>query len=382
MAEKRAFPKRKIAFIAMGPPPYPNVIVGEMLGKVFSEFEVEVIRVREIVEARKDVVLINLLFVLMEHGLNILMGRQTVRQSFITTTYIFKQIGKLVAGRISKGGYVFSFAMQSLFDASVPGLPHFLYTDHTHLANLGYPHFDRRTLRSDKWISLERAMYHKAALNFVRSTNIAASLIEDYDCPRERVVLVGVGSNAKVIDGEPNNDGYGNKNILFVGVDWEGKGGPELVEAFKAVLEVQPDAQLTIVGCSPKIEVPNCHIVGRVPLEEVSQYYTNASVFCLPTKREPFGVVIVEAMHHKLPIVSTRIGAIPDLVVPDKNGYLVEPGDVENLTKALLDLIGDPVKCKRFGGEGYRKVVEDYNWDEVALRMKAHISRVIGLPDA
>jgi glycosyltransferase involved in cell wall biosynthesis len=212
-------------------------------------------------------------------------------------------------------------------------------------------------------------------MNFTYSTNIQRSIITDYGCPPEKVKCIYAGSNVPH-DKEPelNNDNYQNKNIIFVGVYWERKGGPDLVKAFEKVLKVHPDAKLTIVGCSPSVDIPNCNVVGKVKVEELDNYYLNSSIFCLPTKREPFGIVFIEAMMHKLPIVSNRIGALPDFVTDDKNGFLVEPGNSDQLAEVLIRMLNDPEMCKRFGEAGYELVEDHYTWDRVGQRLKENIT--------
>jgi glycosyltransferase involved in cell wall biosynthesis len=144
------------------------------------------------------------------------------------------------------------------------------------------------------------------------------------------------------------------------------------------VLQVHPDARLTIVGCTPQVDLPNCQVVGRVPVAEVSQYYRQASIFCLPTRLEPFGIVFIEALNHKLPVVATDVGAIPDFVTSGHNGYLVKPDQVEPLAQALIDLVGDPDKCRLFGERGYRIAMDRYTWDSVGARMKEAIIATTG----
>jgi glycosyltransferase involved in cell wall biosynthesis len=75
--------------------------------------------------------------------------------------------------------------------------------------------------------------------------------------------------------------GMKSKNILFVGVEWQRKGGPILLKVFEQVLARYPDASLTIVGCNPKnINLPNCNIIGKVSVDQVIEYYNSANVFC------------------------------------------------------------------------------------------------------
>jgi glycosyltransferase involved in cell wall biosynthesis len=224
---------------------------------------------------------------------------------------------------------------------------------------------------------LEREIYQNAALTFVRSSNVLRSLIEEYGQTPESAVLVYAGSNAAVSQATRTMSDYTKNNILFVGLDWQRKGGPDLVEAFKLVLEKYPTAQLTIVGASPSLQIPNCEVVGKVPAEELERYYQQASIFCLPTYLEPFGIVFIEAMTARLPIVATRVGAIPDFVEQGKNGWLVEPGDIPGIADALLNLLDDPERCHAFGEYGFQLTEEHYSWKAVGEKFRENILQVL-----
>lgn len=154
-----------------------------------------------------------------------------------------------------------------------------------------------------------------------------------------------------------------------------------MVEAFKRVLKVHPDAQLTIVGCSPELNIANCRVVGKVPLEQVNKYYERAAVFCLPTTDEPFGLVFIEAFSHRLPVVAPPIAAVPDFLKDGENGYLVKADDVETLANRLIELIGNPAKCQAMGENGYAIFREKYNWERVGSRIRQEIVRAIGYTD-
>ena len=367
----------KIAFFKIGSFSHTNERLLHEFEKHFSEYQVETIDVaRDMVFNRRSIVLLNQFFVVKEYGLEILQRRKRIRSCFWRTPYIFQQVKAIVSNHLSRDKYAFSFQTQSLFDASVPGLPHFLYTDHTHLANLYYPHFDSKKLFSTAWVELEKQIYQNATINFTMSANIRDSMINQYSCDPDKVVCLYAGTNSQT-NLTMDNGNYGNKNILFVGIDWERKGGPDLVEAFKLVSKTFPDARLTIVGCSPQVDVPNVNVVGRIPVEEVNRYYQQATVFCLPTKQEPFGYVLLEASKSKLPVVATDIGAIPEIVVDGESGHLVKPGDVEQLAGALVDLIGNPEKCRAFGEMGNNRVLKRYSWESVGIALKQNIKSAL-----
>lgn len=349
------------------------------LKDIFPGHNIVTFQIVDILKKRPLFLMVNFLFTLKEYGSQILSRQKTLSNCFFRTTYIFQRVRKIIPELVKSQNCVFSFQIGSVFDTSTPGLPHFIYTDHSHLENLRYPGYSRKDLYSDRWIALEKTIYQNATLCFTRSSNIQHSIIHDYDCPAEKVVCVYAGSNAMPQNAKQlNNWDYSNKNILFVGNYWERKGGPELVAAFEKIHEVEPEATLTIIGASPELNVENCTVVGKVGLEELENYFSRASVFCLPSKWEPFGIAILEAMQHKLPVVSTKIGAIPDFIKPGINGYLVESGEIDKLAASLLVLIEDPVRCSKFGKAGYEIVNKNYTWEKTGVKIRRAIDAALG----
>jgi glycosyltransferase involved in cell wall biosynthesis len=369
----------KIAFIKQGSFSHINGSVARMLAEAFPEYYVEVIDTwnwRSTIAYK----MINRLLVFKDFGRLILYRRKSSKDYLTLTPYYLKRLQRAVIEHLRKGDYAFSFQTEALFDASVPGIPHFVYAAHANLVNRQYPAFDRRDLLPPSWIDLERRAFHNATRVFTFSRILSRSIVEEYGCPEEKVISVGAGANAKA-DLELTDDParYARKHILFVGVYWTRKGGPTLVEAFKRVLAVHPDARLTIVGCAPSVDVPNCDIVSKVALEETNRYYKEASIFCLPTTVEPFGIAFLEAMSHQLPVIGTTIGAIPEFVQEGRNGFLVRPFDVENLAARLIELIDNPAKCRTMGFNGYELVRQRYNWKQVGASVRDHIERAIEL---
>jgi glycosyltransferase involved in cell wall biosynthesis len=263
----------------------------------------------------------------------------------------------------------FTFQTQALFDGSIPGIPHFLYTDHSHLANLSYGGFDSGRLFRPDWIDEEREIFRAATLVFVMSGHVRRSLIDRYAIPEENVVTAYAGSNVERPAEAADPSRFSGKNILFVGVDWERKGGPDLLAAFRSIKRRFPDATLTVIGCSPAISESGVHIVGRIPPEAVRPYFGRASVFCLPSRIEPFGIAVVEAFAHGLPVVATRIGALSDMVEEGRSGHLVEPGSVDALGDALADLLQSPQRCAAFGERGRKQIADRYSWEAAGKRI-------------
>lgn len=95
-------------------------------------------------------------------------------------------------------------------------------------------------------------------------------------------------------------------------------------------------------------ELPNVSYVGPVYGEAKWQLYASHDVFVHPTLDDAFPLVVLEAMQHGLPVVSTRVGAIPDIVVDNETGFLVDAGESEALASRIARLVADPALCERF----------------------------------
>ena len=205
---------RKSAYIKLHSHQINDSIIQTLL-KYFPAMEVVVIDVGEHIRKKKTTVIVNIFFILKEYGLGILLGRRKPRECFWRTTYIFRSIKALASKLLSPDEYEFSFQNTSLFDGSKKGLPHYVFTDHTHLTNLRYPEFDRNNLYSQRWIELEKEIYRNATINFTRSQYATDSIIYDYGCDPEKILCVYAGSNVS-LNFKVNDKKYENKNISII----------------------------------------------------------------------------------------------------------------------------------------------------------------------
>jgi glycosyltransferase involved in cell wall biosynthesis len=323
----------------------------------------------ELVRRRRLLALVNLLFVLVEWGPGALLDRRRRWGAFFRTSLMFRWIRRETRRRAAREHYLFTFQTQSLFDASVAGVPHFVYTDHTELVNRQYPWPDPHPA-PESWIRREQGIYRRAAAVLVWSGHVARSLAEDYGVEPERIVWVGVGGDGEP---EPSAGSYDSCRILFVGRDWERKGGPDLLVAFAGVRRQLPEATLVVAGSRPEVEEPGVTVLGEVGPATVRRLMAEAAVFCMPTLREPFGLVFVEAAIHGLPVVATRTGALPDIVVEGETGHLVRPHDVEGLSERLAGLLADPAACARLGVAARRRALERWTWRGASARIAAAV---------
>ncbi len=129
MIEHKIMVKKKIAFIKHGDFSYINKRVIEILQENFPDFEIDIIDIFTELISRKDI--LSLVYCLKEFGVDILLQKKKINTAtYLKLPYIFEKIKMATKQRLAKQDYIFTFQTQSLFDASIPGIPHFVYTDH------------------------------------------------------------------------------------------------------------------------------------------------------------------------------------------------------------------------------------------------------------
>lgn len=107
---------------------------------------------------------------------------------------------------------------------------------------------------------------------------------------------------------------------------------------------------------------------GRVPNEELPDYYAATDVFVLPSvsRLEAFGIVALEAMASEVPVIVSDIPGVRDVIVEGKNGLLAEPMNSEDLAGKIRTLLENPEVAERMGKNGRKRVLERFTWGQVA----------------
>jgi hypothetical protein len=131
--------KDTIAFVSTYEHPSRHS-VERVLRSEFPQFRFEVIDVGDIIRAHRSSWRVpNLLATFREYGRSVLLRRSSLREQYFRTTYLMRKLRQEMRSHIDPSRHIFSFQMQSVFDTAVPGVPHFIYTDHTHLSKPGAP---------------------------------------------------------------------------------------------------------------------------------------------------------------------------------------------------------------------------------------------------
>jgi glycosyltransferase involved in cell wall biosynthesis len=211
----------------------------------------------------------------------------------------------------------------------------------------------------------------------VAAAHVERTLISAYGCDPKRVSTILIGANVDIVPVSTDRTRYAGKQVLFVGVEWERKGGPALVEGFREAAKDHPTAHLTIVGCSPVGTGPNITVAGSVARSSMPRHYETASVFCMPSLVEPLGIAVVEASQFRLPVIATPIGGFPETVTDGETGFLVPPNDPCAIAGALRRLFEDPDRARRRGEAGFERNRLRFDRNEVGRRLRITTQTII-----
>ena len=118
---------------------------------------------------------------------------------------------------------------------------------------------------------------------------------------------------------------------------------------------------------------------GAAGSHQLRDLYARADVFCLPSFGEGVPIVLMEAMAMRLPVVTTHIAGIPELVDHDVSGLLLPPGRVDALAAALTRLAADPELRARMGEAGRRKVETEFESGASARELRELLVELPGV---
>ena len=176
-----------------------------------------------------------------------------------------------------------------------------------------------------------------------------------------------------------------DKTILFVGRVEHIKGPDLLIRAFSRLKDKYPDWKLELVGeIIPSFRAEMEHLISenlkdRVVLtgplygRDLVQKYMSASIFCLPSRIESFGIALVEAMYFNNAVISAETGAARYMLDYGDAGMIFDAGDIDQLTACLDRLIGDEILRKRLATAAKLRCEKLFDWESIMSQLDHHI---------
>lgn len=188
-----------------------------------------------------------------------------------------------------------------------------------------------------------RSVYARAAALVTWCGWAADSLVRDYGVPAQKVTVIHPGVDVgRFRPGERPSESR-KPRVLFVGGDFERKGGFELIDAARVLGDGVEVDLVTSSDVHLPTDLPVRIHRGLAPQSPgLVELYRRADVFALPSRGDCFPQAVAEALASELPVVATDVGAIPEMVIDGYNGLLVPPRDPRHLAGALKSLIDSP----------------------------------------
>lgn len=258
---------------------------------------------------------------------------------------------------------------------------HYLYLDTT------FHRWSRLSTQAGRWKprlvrdanDAEGRAYRQMTHIFTIGEYVRGDLVEHYGVDPARITPVGTGRG--FIEPFTGEKDYTEPTILFVAkARFEDKGGDLVVEAFKLARKRVPNLKLVIVGQDSYRqmlgEVEGMTVHGHVSKEELQSLFNRATLFAMPSRNEPWGLVYLEAMACRMPVVGLNRNSIPELTNHGKHGFRVDEPTPAAVADAFIDACSDPARLKQMGEEAQRFVLERYTWEKVAQRMLEVIGRM------
>jgi glycosyltransferase involved in cell wall biosynthesis len=219
------------------------------------------------------------------------------------------------------------------------------------------------------------------AQHWIVASNFTKQTLVDHGVPIGRIAVVPYGIDLNVFSPKQAT-GLSRRplRLLFVGTLGQRKGIKYLIEA----LQLLPPGSVELTACGRAVDDLGLFRKGGMPVrlypsigaERLLDEYRAADVFVFPSLAEGFGHVLLEAMASGLPVVSTTRTAAPDLIRPGREGFIISPGSVFELAKAIEEFLRDPGLLRAMG-EAARLRAEQFTWQRFRRGVVDVVSSVL-----
>jgi glycosyltransferase involved in cell wall biosynthesis len=272
-------------------------------------------------------------------------------------------------------------------------LPIFFWADTTYATLIdAYPGFrqlcnrSRRQLRELDRLALTRCRRALLASDWAIEGAIAA-----YGLDRDQFRLIELGGNLEPADRTTIRASIETRdrqrlNLLFIGTDWQRKGGDRTIALVEQLRDRQIPARLTSIGCQPPSNQDFIHNLGRLdptkPTDraQLETAFEAAHFLVLPSEAECFGHVLCEANAFGVPVLTSDVGGIPSVVRSGVNG-LIAPleGWAASIAPPVAELWRDRSAYQALARSARREYETRLNWTTLGERVSAEIAHSLAI---
>lgn len=235
-------------------------------------------------------------------------------------------------------------------------------------------------------VAIERKALKNADQLIFSSDWAARHAVEFYKIPENKVEVVKFGSNAIAPEKISQKDYTGEITFLFLGVEWERKGGDIALRTIQLLHQKGFRVKLLVVGCTPPVEDPSLMEVipflnknNPAEAQKITEILATSHFLFMPTRADCTPISFCEAASYGLPVISTDTGGVSAHVEPQKTGLLLplEAGP-EQYAEAIENLLRNPEETKQMSKAAREKYEQELNWEVWGEKMSAIIYAALG----
>ncbi len=305
---------------------------------------------------------------------------------------IVKEFGELVRFvRLQRPAIVHSFLFWAYilgtYAARAAGVPTIISSRR----GLGHfkakkPHYLLLERLANRWTNLLVANSEAVKQDVITQEGVAAAKI--------RVVYNGIDADRYM---QPHDPNLRRELGLPIGVPVVGvvanfihyKGHRVFLDACCRLRAARPDARFLLIGdgpCRAELERRTIELkLGEAvrflgSREDIPELLAQINIAALPSMEEGFPNAVLEAMAAGIPVVASRVGGVPEAIVDGSTGFLVTPGEPEELAGSILALLNDPARAEAMGRAGRRRVVERFGITRMVEETQAIYEELLGDP--
>ncbi len=260
------------------------------------------------------------------------------------------------------------------------GQHHYLFCDSTwdlwsrHATNMaGYSPRFSRTIDG-----LACRAYSQVRHIFSISHYVKENLVQHYGVPAEKVTVVGTGLG--VIRPFHGQKQHTNRKILFTAKGrFKDKGGELVLAAFQNAQAIDPQLELTIVGSKDGQQFDhfsNVTTYGFVSLELLQELFETHSLFVMPAYNEPWGLVYLEAMACKMPIMGLNRNSMPELTGNGEFGFCLADNSPEAVGREMVAAFAENGRLQKMGEKAQAYCLENFSWEKTVNTILDVIERL------
>jgi glycogen(starch) synthase len=232
---------------------------------------------------------------------------------------------------------------------------------------------------AERFATLERTSYERAARIFAASPFVAASLESDYGISGSKIDVVGTGPTIDIADGIPKL--HGTRRLLFNASEFMRRGGELVMDAFAAVHRADPSIELVTVGAPLPGEYAGRAGVddrGLVTTDVMRELYTTSALLLAPTLSGPLPHVAMEAMAHGLPALVRDRDGVGDLLTDGVDSIVVSENDArpERFADIVRGVLDDSARLRALSDGARATLATRLNWGVVAQKMSTFFASV------